>query len=106
MIEIDYEKHFEDALEARDAAGWLGTSPAETITNLDTELRATQEALHLFRAFVIANATQWQTGAGDHHHPMWAMIAGLIHLPDIRNGPKWKFIQPTNREDLETLSVE
>lgn len=36
---VDYEAEFERAMEARDAAGWLGTSPAETIEGLSHDLR-------------------------------------------------------------------
>jgi len=35
--EVDYRAAFETALEARDAAGYLGTSPAETIRRLAEE---------------------------------------------------------------------
>jgi hypothetical protein len=37
---FDYKIGYEEALGARDAAGWLGTTPAETIEYLSQELRA------------------------------------------------------------------
>jgi len=61
--------------------------------------------LQLFREFVTRNATQWVMGAGDHHHPMWELVATAIEngseiLPeaDLHRGTAYAFIQPTNRK--------
>lgn len=40
---INYQAEFEAALEARDGAGYLGTTPAETICALADELRTAQQ---------------------------------------------------------------
>lgn len=66
-------------------------------------MREALEVLALFRAFVQRNVTRWELGAGDHHHPMWALIAetlGDLNRKEFNNGEGWKFIQPRNREAL------
>lgn len=63
-----------------------------------------KEVLHLFREFTIKNATQWKLGS-NHHHPIWAMMAEKLEdVEDIKSGPAWQFIQPENREPLQTLA--
>lgn len=42
---INYQAEFEAALEARDEAGYLGTTPAETIRALSEELRDTRKPI-------------------------------------------------------------
>lgn len=42
---LDYHAEFEAALHARDEAGYLGTSPAETIRALADELRAVRQTI-------------------------------------------------------------
>ncbi|BEV44815.1 hypothetical protein [Afipia carboxidovorans] len=64
---------------------------------------ALREALHLFREFVLNNVTQWELGAGDANHPMWALVA--VALDDtnkigVTKEECWRFIQPLNRKDL------
>lgn len=62
--------------------------------------------LQLFREFAIKNATQWKLGS-NHHHPVWALVAETLgNTDDIRNGPLWKFIQPTNETSLEDLLAD
>jgi hypothetical protein len=63
-------------------------------------------ALRLFREFVIRNATQWRVGAGNHHHPMWAMLADILPSDDIRSGPEWRFIQPANDRTLSEIQMD
>lgn len=63
----------------------------------------THETLKLFRAFVLQNVTSWN-GGGTHHHPMWGMVAeALGDAPDVKSGPEYHFIQPDNREPLDSL---
>lgn len=70
-----------------------------TATNLTTV-----EVLHLFSEFVHRNATQWRSGGGDHHHPIWGLVATILDgkLP-ITEGVDWAFIQPENRLSIEVL---
>lgn len=66
-------------------------------------VRKALEVLALFRAFVQRNVTRWELGAGDHHHPIWALIAetlGDLNRKEFNSGDGWKFIQPRNRECL------
>lgn len=77
------------------------TKPTERPEPTGAEMGA---VLHLFREFVISNATQWKTGAGANGHPMWALVAeALGDTKDVRSGPEWQFIQPGNRTKLEEL---
>lgn len=79
--------------------------PVPTVDRgLSNDIDNLRNTLNLFREFVIKNTTQWKMGAGVHHHPMWAMVAeALGEVPDIRSGPEWMFIQPTNRKTLGEL---
>lgn len=73
--------------------------PAEVLVEVELF-----DLLDLFREFVIQNVTQWKTGAGDHHHPMWVLLAnhlGRSYPP--KNGPDWRFIQPDNRLTLAEI---
>jgi hypothetical protein len=56
------------------------------------------DVLRLFRQFVDLNATQWTLGAGDHHHPMWELVAHHVEGDENKSGPDWAFIQPRNRK--------
>lgn len=69
-----------------------------------------KEVLHLFREFVVKNATQWQLGAYDHHHPIYALVAEALRdsdgddlFDDNVSGPKFQFTQPNNRSTLAEL---
>lgn len=75
-----------------------------TLAKIEKEDPAT--VLLLFREFVTRNVTQWETGAGDHAHPIWALVAdalGTTNNTEIRNGPLWHFIQPHNRRPLDRM---
>lgn len=82
-----------------------------TVTGAPVEITLTppakptgDELLHLFQEFCVSNATQWKMGAGDHHHPIWEMVADICgRRPPITEGPEWAFIQPMNRKSLEDL---
>lgn len=66
-----------------------------------------EEVLRMFRQFVQRNVTQWQVGAGDHHHPIWGEIAEVLDDADINHdvndGPEWLFNLPDNRRSLDEL---
>lgn len=65
---------------------------------------STLDALHLLQEFCIKNATQWKLGAGDHHHPIWAMVSESLNgRTPITEGPQWPFIQPENRLTLTEI---
>lgn len=49
---IDYKEEFEKALEERDAAGWLGTTPAKTIRNQAIEIRDLQKQVREYQEMV------------------------------------------------------
>lgn len=61
------------------------------------------DVLRVFAGFINLNVTQWQMGAGDHHHPIWELIAINIEGEYPSGGPEWKFIQPLNRQKLNVL---
>lgn len=80
----------------------------DTVQAVVHEMTATNltptEVLHLFSEFVHRNCTQWRTGGGDHHHPIWGLVATILDgkLP-ITEGVDWAFIQPENRLSIEAL---
>jgi len=93
------EKHRADAEMA------LGRkmTPVYTAPPADAGMREALEVLVLFRAFVQRNVTRWELGAGDHHHPMWGLVAetlGDLNRDEINCGDRWRFIQPNNRKAL------
>lgn len=69
------------------------------------EGRRLKQVTHLFREFVIRNATQWQSGT-NHHHPIWSMLAELLPGDDIRSGPDWRFILPGNQLSWEECHAQ
>lgn len=64
------------------------------------------DVLRLFQAFVIQNATVWQMGAGDHHHPIWEHVAVNVDGDAPTGGPEYAYIQPLNRKRLSVLQLE
>lgn len=64
---------------------------------LPVDPRSTEDLLRQFRAFVSRNVTQWQLGAGDHHHPIWQDLACAITTEDATFGPEWAYTSPRNR---------
>lgn len=62
--------------------------------------KALVEALYLFREFVLRNATQWETGA-NQHHPIYAMIAEQLRgMPGILPSEYHRFVLAGNRDPL------
>jgi len=71
------------------------------MTNETTEAEQLRNGLKLFREFVLLNAKVWESGAGDHSHPVWAHVAELVGETSLLPDPATSaFIQPDNRKPL------
>lgn len=82
-------------------------SGADAAMALPVDSRTPEHILMLFRLFVFRNATQWVTGANDHHHPIWERVAAEVEdIPEPTAGAEWLFIQPMNRKSLGMLEAE
>lgn len=58
----DYKAEFEAALEARDVAGVLGTSPSETIAMLNNENTALRDSLkEMVKTVQMLGSDAWDT---------------------------------------------
>jgi hypothetical protein len=65
---------------------------------------STRDVLWLFFNFIQRNVTQWKMGAGDHHHPIWELVAcELRGARDITSGAQYVFLEGTNRSRIEEL---
>jgi hypothetical protein len=73
---------------------------------LPVDPRSVEILLRQFRAFVIRNVTQWQLGAGDHGHPIWADVAQAVDGEDATFGPEWAYTSPRNRKPYVVLLEE
>lgn len=64
------------------------------LRQLHAENARLREALGLFRAFVLNNATTWVVGS-NHHHPIWAEVAKHLEgFVEPRSGDRWRMVMP------------
>lgn len=71
--------------------------PGTPRSMLPVEAQSPGEVLRLFRQFVNRNVVTWMNGAGDHHHPIWELVALNVEGEEETVGPDYAFIQPLNR---------
>lgn len=93
----------------RVVAGGGGVTPPHPAP-MGVDRRSVHHLLQLFRQFVTRNVTQWEMGAGDHHHPIWQDVAVELDSQDLNydacNGPDWAFTEPMNRKLHQALVEE
>jgi hypothetical protein len=80
-----------------------GLDPLPDGMMLPVDRYEAKDVLRLARAFMLRNCSVWEMGAGDHHHPIWEMMALNIDGPDPTFGPEYAFISPRNRQRLSVL---